>query len=49
MILKYLNYKEYDNENDNSLLTYMNIYDTSIISFGDASYKVEEDIINKLI
>lgn len=25
----------------------MNIYDTSIISFGDASYKVEENIINK--
>lgn len=47
MVLKYLNYKEYDNENDNSLLTYMNIYDTSIISFGDASYKVEEDVINK--
>ena len=47
MVLKYLNYKEYDNENDNSLLTYMNIYDTSIISFGDASYKVEEDTINK--
>lgn len=47
IVLKYLNYKEYDNENDNSLLTYMNIYDTSIISFGDASYKVEEDIINK--
>ena len=47
MVLKYLNYKEYDNENDNSLLTYMKIYDTSIISFGDASFKVEEDIINK--
>ena len=47
IVLKYLNYKEYDNENDNSLLTYMNIYDTSIISFGDASYKVEEDIIDK--
>ena len=47
IVLKYLNYKEYDNENDNSLLTYMNIYDTSIISFGDASYKVEEDTINK--
>ena len=47
MVFKYLNYKEYDNENDNSLLTYMNIYDTSIISFGDASYKVEEDAINK--
>ena len=47
MVLKYLNYKEYDNENDNSLLTYMNIYDTSIISFGDASYKVEEEVINK--
>lgn len=47
MVLNYLNYKEYDNENDNSLLTYMNIYDTSIVSFGDASYKVEEDIINK--
>lgn len=47
MVLKYLNTLEYDNENDNSLLTYMKIYNTSILSLGDASTKVEEDLITK--
>lgn len=47
MVLKYLNYKIYDNENDNSLLSYMKIYDTSILSLGDASSIVEDDIIDK--
>ena len=47
MVLKYLNYDVYDNENDNSLLTYMNIYNTSILSLGDASSKVEDSLINK--
>ncbi len=47
MVLEYLNYKVYDNENDNSLLSYMKIYNTKIINFGDASSKVEDDIIDK--
>ena len=47
MILEYLNYKMYDNENDNSLLTYMKIYDTSILTSGDSSSKVEEDLLDK--
>ena len=47
MVLKYLNYDVYDNENDNSLLTYMNIYNSSILSLGDASSKVEDSLINK--
>ncbi|MBR6821372.1 MAG: DNA internalization-related competence protein ComEC/Rec2 [Bacilli bacterium] len=47
MVLNYLNYDVYDNENDNSLLTYMNIYNTSILSLGDASSKVEDSLINK--
>ena len=42
MLLKYLNSDVYDNENDNSLLTYMKIYSTSILSLGDASSKVEK-------
>ena len=47
MVLKYLNYNVYDNENDNSLLTYMKIYNTSILSLGDASSNVEDSLINK--
>ena len=47
MLLKYLNSDVYDNENDNSLLTYMKIYSTSILSLGDASSKVEEKLISK--
>jgi competence protein ComEC len=47
IVLKYLNYNVYDNENDNSLLTYMIIYNTSILSLGDASSIVEDNLINK--
>ncbi len=47
MVLKYLDYKDYGNENDNSLFVYMKIYDKEILSYGDASKYVEEDIINK--
>ena len=47
MVLKYLNYDVYDNENDNSLLTYMKMYNTSILSLGDASSKVEDNLISK--
>ena len=47
MVLKYLNTLEYNNENDNSLLTYMKMYNTSILSLGDASSKVEDNLISK--
>ncbi|MBR6949078.1 MAG: MBL fold metallo-hydrolase, partial [Bacilli bacterium] len=47
MYLTYLNYKEYDNENDNSVLTYIKINGVNILSMGDASYTVENDLINK--
>ncbi len=47
IVLKYLNYKDYGNENDNSLLTYINIYGKQILSFGDASKVVEEDVLDK--
>ena len=43
MVLKYLNNKIYDN----SLLTYMKIYNTSILSLGDASSIVENNLINQ--
>lgn len=45
--LKYLNYVEYNDENANSLLTYMKIYNTSILSLGDATKEAEEDLIKK--
>ncbi len=47
MYLTYLNYKDYDNENDNSVLTYIKINGVNILSMGDASYTVENDLINK--
>ena len=34
-------------DNDNSLLTYMKMYNTSILSLGDASSKVEDNLISK--
>jgi len=45
--LKFLNYKLYNDENSNSLLTLIKIYDTKIISFGDAPQKVEDDVTLK--
>lgn len=45
--LNYLNYKDYKDENGNSLLVLLKIYNTKIISFGDAPKEVEEDIIKK--
>lgn len=47
MDLKYLNYKEYNDENADSVLTYMNIYNTQILSFGDATKEAENDVISK--
>lgn len=45
--IKYLNYKDYNDENANSLLTFITIYNKKIISFGDATIEAEEDIISK--
>lgn len=45
--LNYLNYKDYNDENANSLLTTIKIYNTSILSFGDATKEAEEDLIRK--
>ena len=47
MELNFLNYKDYHDENGNSVLSYLKIYDTKIISFGDAPIEAEEDIIKK--
>lgn len=47
MILKYLNYKEYKDENADSVLTYMKIYNTQILSFGDATKEAENDVVSK--
>ncbi len=47
MNLNYLNYKDYDDENGNSVLSYLKIYKTKIISFGDATMEAEEDVIKK--
>ncbi len=45
--LYFLNNSLYDNENDNSNVIYFNIYNIAFLFMGDASTKVEEDLINK--
>jgi len=45
--LYFLNHKDYKDENANSLLTFIQIYNTKMISFGDATKEAEEDIIKK--
>lgn len=45
--LQYLNYKKYNDENADSVLTYMKIYDTTILSLGDATSQAEDDLLNK--
>lgn len=47
MGLNYLNFKEYNDENADSVLTLLNIYNTKIISFGDATSEAEDDVIDK--
>lgn len=49
---KYFNYKFiktkiYDNENDNSIVTFFDIYNHKFLFMGDASIKVEEEIMKK--
>ena len=45
--LYFLQTKEYDNENDNSNVIYLSIYDKNFLFMGDAGEKAEEDLINK--
>ncbi len=45
--INYLETKMYDNENDNSLITFFEIEGFKLLSMGDASIKVEKDLINK--
>ncbi len=44
--LQTLNSKDYHNENDNSIVTYLKIYDQQLLFTGDISQQVELDIIN---
>ena len=43
----FLNDYLYDNENDNSNVLYLSIYDKNFLFMGDAGINVEEDLINK--
>ncbi len=45
--LYFLNNELYDNENDNSIILYMEIEDNKVLFMGDAGTKVEKDIIKK--
>ena len=44
--LEFLNTRMYDNENDNSNVFYMSIFDNDFLFMGDAGVDKEEDIIN---
>ena len=46
-VLKFLNTKLYDNENDNSNVIYTDINGVKMLFTGDAGIKKEKDIINK--
>lgn len=45
--LNFLNTKEYDNENDNSSVIFAEFSDVKFMFMGDASTKVEENILKK--
>lgn len=45
--LYFLNDYLYDNENDNSLVTYTNFGNINFLFMGDASVKVEQDLLEK--
>lgn len=45
--LKFLNTKEYDNENDNSNVTYLNYNGIKMLFMGDAGTEKEQDILEK--
>lgn len=43
----FLDMIDYDNENDNSLVTYLKYYDYTFLFMGDSSFMVESNIIKK--
>lgn len=43
--LYFINNNLYDNENDNSLVIYTRLYNTSLLLMGDAGIEVEEEIL----
>lgn len=45
--LHFLNTKQYDNENDNSNVFYLTLYNYKFLFMGDASVKKEKDILEK--
>lgn len=45
--IKFLNTKIYDNENDNSIVGYLNIHNIKFLFMGDASINVEKEILEK--
>ncbi len=45
MNISFLNNRLYDNENDNSLISLVEISNLKLLSMGDASYKVEQDLL----
>ena len=45
--IKFLNTKIYDNENDNSIVGYLNIHNIKFLYMGDASINVEKEILEK--
>ncbi len=45
--LYFLETKEYDNENDNSIVTYLNLKQYKFLFMGDAGVNKEKDLINK--
>lgn len=45
--LKYLYIDDFDNDNDNSLVYYLNINDIKFLFTGDISSKAEEKLVNK--
>ena len=45
--IKFLNTKIYDNENDNSIVGYLNIHNINFLYMGDASINVEKEIVEK--
>ena len=45
--LQFLNTKEYDNENDNSNVIYLNYNNYKFLFMGDAGLKREKDILDK--
>ena len=45
--LYFLNNEIYDNENDNSIVSYIKINNYKLLLMGDASVEVEQDLIDK--